>query len=105
MGWESRGGSGPYYYRKVRRGGRVVSEYVGRGEDAALIALFDGAAHDSREAEAEDRRAARQKEAETDARLDALVREAEAAASARLVELGYHQHKRQWRRRRGGRKD
>lgn len=40
MGWEQRG-NGEYYYRKARRGGRVVSEYVGRGDFASLAALLD----------------------------------------------------------------
>jgi hypothetical protein len=101
MGWESRGDAGPYYYRKVRRGGRVVSEYIGRGEAAELIAALDIVDRDRREGEAADRRAAREEEAEADARLDGMVREALSAASARLAELGYHRHKGQWRRRRG----
>ncbi len=33
MGWERRE-SREYYYRKVRRGGRATSEYVGRGDIA-----------------------------------------------------------------------
>jgi hypothetical protein len=105
MGWETRGGAGPYYYRKVRRGGRVVSEYVGRGDMATLFALLDEQAREQKAAEAEIRREEQREEAEADARLDALVREAEAVAADRLIGLGYHRHKRQWRRRRGGRKD
>ena len=40
MGLERRGG-GSYYYRKVRRGDRVVSEYVGGGPSAPLMARMD----------------------------------------------------------------
>ncbi len=40
MAWESRG-NGSYYYRKQRIGGRVVSEYVGQGEVAGLVAQLD----------------------------------------------------------------
>ena len=43
MGWETRG-NGTYYYRKVRRGGRVCSEYVGRGLVADMLADIDGGA-------------------------------------------------------------
>ncbi len=41
MGWERRGSS-QYYYRKIRRGRCVVSEYVGSGELAILdpVVLF-----------------------------------------------------------------
>ncbi len=31
----------PYLYRSVRRGGRVTSEYLGRGIDAQLIAALE----------------------------------------------------------------
>ena len=41
MGLEQRGNA-TYYYRKKRRGVRVVSEYVGRGELAQFAALIDG---------------------------------------------------------------
>ena len=40
MGTEWRRGR-PYYYRKVRRGGRVVSQYVGRGPLAELLGTLD----------------------------------------------------------------
>lgn len=105
MGWESRGGSGPYYYRKMRRDGRIVSKYIGRGENADEVAALVAEARERCKAEAEERREEKRKEAEAEERLDGFVREAEAAAEARLTELGYHKHKRQWRRRRGRRND
>jgi len=40
MGWETRG-NGSYYYRKVRDGGRVRSEYVGAGMLAEALAGLD----------------------------------------------------------------
>ena len=39
----------PYLYRSVRRGGRVTSEYLGRGIDALLIAALEA---DDRDCEA-----------------------------------------------------
>ena len=41
MGWESRGKAGPYYYRSVRRGKRVLREYLGRGVAAERAARED----------------------------------------------------------------
>ena len=41
MAWENRKRGGKYYVRKHREGGRIVSEYVGRGEGPELIAKMD----------------------------------------------------------------
>src|SRR4051794_19679979 len=49
MGLERRGG-GSYYDRKVRRGGRVVSEYLGGGPAALLMARIDAIEREEREA-------------------------------------------------------
>lgn len=97
MGWETRG-NGTYYYRKVRRGGRVVSEYIGAGPVAEALAGLDALGRDDTEraramwsdtVQAERRRAAALAEAE------GVVR---TLAAAVLVAGGYHQHRRQWRR-------
>ena len=41
MGWERRGSAGPYYYRSLRRGGRVVKQYCGFGSRGELAAKED----------------------------------------------------------------
>jgi len=41
MAWETRKRGGKYYVRKHRTGTRVISEYIGRGEAAELIARLD----------------------------------------------------------------
>ena len=51
MAWERRGTAGPFYYRSVRRGGRVVKQYFGKGSTAQQAAQED-----------EQRRAAREQE-------------------------------------------
>ena len=97
MGWETRG-NGRYYYRKVRDGGRVRSEYVGAGMIADMLAEVDA---DSRH-DAEWRRQAWR--AEVDAERHALATLAEVDAITRaltaavLITNGFHTHRRQWRR-------
>ncbi|CAN5475448.1 hypothetical protein BH18ACI1_BH18ACI1_17520 [soil metagenome] len=56
-------GNNSYYYKKVRRGGGVFSEYVGSGEVAHFIAQFDAHRRERREFE-------RQKELEIKQKLD-----------------------------------
>lgn len=99
MGWETRG-NGSYYYRKVRDGSRVRSEYVGAGLVAEAMAEIDdiGRFSDAHEratwaatVQAERRRAAFVAEAEEVAR---------ALTTAVLIATGYHTHRRQWRRER-----
>ena len=99
MGWEKRG-SGRYYYRKRRIGGRVVSEYMGGGELGEAAAAYDRAARDAREQELRSAKEEREKitalaeaGAEAEQGIRALVR-------AFLLLAGYHTHKGQWRRRR-----
>jgi len=97
MGWETRGNS-RYYYRKARAAGRVVSEYVGAGDVAEAVAVFDEMLQDERRrAEAEWRAivAADRERAAALAEVDELVK---AAVAAALIVNGYHQHRRQWRR-------
>lgn len=99
MGWETRG-NGRYYYRKVRRGGRVVSEYVGAGYLAEALAGIDELGVLQRESDAAAWRATvedEQRHADELAQVDALVKSAVAAV---LIANGYHTHRRQWRKKR-----
>lgn len=99
MGWETRKGR-IYYYRKVRYGQRVVSEYVGCGETAQLIGILEAARCD----EEETKRAARRAEI---ARLKAqdtadkeIFDEVSLLTTCALIASGHHQHKGTWRKRR-----
>ena len=97
MGWERRG-NGLYYYLKRRIGGRVVSQYVGKGPMADLLALEAVHAKDDREWQAARRRLAAQEWAE----LSQAVSGAEREADAMLNAYGLHRPKRgPWRVRRG----
>jgi hypothetical protein len=99
MGWEDRNGR-RYYYRKERDGERVRSVYSGRGETANLIAQFEAMQSDKREEQRLLARMERERVQEQDAELDALGELIRELAAATLIAHGYHQHKREWRRRR-----
>jgi hypothetical protein len=111
MAWETRKGSrgGRYYTRSHRRKGRVVREYVGSGELAALLAQLDAQEREEQEMEAALAAAA---QAECDAYyarlfgpLDALEAASRVLVRQALKAAGYQQHQRgEWRRPRGSQK-
>jgi hypothetical protein len=97
MGWER----GRYYTRSKKVNGRVVREYVGTGQLAALVAQMDALERRKREVERDALRAERAEVEALDAPLEELDDLAELLARAALVAAGFHQHKRgEWRRRR-----
>ena len=104
MGLEFRKGK-PYYYRKERKNGTVVSTYCGRG-DRDVARLWIGIDALDRERRQIDRAVAQQARAEfaelasTRDELTLLLVKAQQAARAALEAAGYHQHKRQWRKKR-----
>lgn len=101
MAWEDRNGN-RYYYRKRREGGRVVSEYVGSGSLAELLAARD-------DIEQEERQEAQEAWKQEKARMDAIDNDLDDLGdylkdllAASLILAGYHQHKSEWRKRRHG---
>lgn len=99
MGWETRG-NGSYYYRKVRDGGRVRSEYLGAGVVAELLAEVDDLDRQRRQLDAEEWQDVIDAERRHDsalAEVDDMVRTMSAAV---LIAAGLHTHGRQWRRQR-----
>ncbi len=96
MGWEQRARGGRYYVRKCWVTGRCVSEYIGAGEDAVLLAGLDAAARRGQR----QGRAVRRREEEIDAALDEVTEIMSILTTATLLVAGCHTHRGQWRRRR-----
>jgi hypothetical protein len=96
MGWDK----GRYYTRSKKVNGRVVREYVGTGRVAELVAQMDATERADREAERASRRAEKADLATLDAEIKALAEITDLAARAALLAAGYHQHKREWRKKR-----
>jgi hypothetical protein len=95
MAWEERKGR-RYYYRKVRKGGRVFSVYEG-GIGGTLAEQGDAQAKQTRKRETRTLRAELARQDAIDAKIDEAWRDAEQVAREALEAAGYHRHKRQWR--------
>ena len=96
MAWESRHKHHSYYYRKRRVGRRVVSEYVGAGPAAMLIAELDMVEQE----EAQEKRREQLRMMEQDLDIDEALDLSIDLARAVLLLAGCHSHKGEWRRRR-----
>ena len=99
MGWEKRS-NGRYFYRKKRLGHRVVSEYVGAGEIAGLIAMMAGIEQHERIEQRTTRRQERLEAEALDHDLAQLRSISRTLMTAQLIIAGYHTHKRTWRKER-----
>jgi len=97
--WETRG-NGRYYYRKVRDGGRVKSEYIGAGIVAEAYARLDEIDRHERQRAAAEWRTTVERERQSIAALAQVDELVKSAVAAVLIANGYHTHKRQWRRKR-----
>lgn len=99
MGWEDRNGK-LYYYAKEREGGRVVSRYIGAGDLARLVEMMEAGRRVDREVEREMWRSEVAAIEREDERAEQVFVAADELMKAALHAAGFHQHKRQWRRRR-----
>lgn len=90
----------PYFYRKVRRGGRVVSEYVCGGMLAAGMAELAEDGRAERAAADEAWRAERERMEAEERACVAYFDAVEARVREMLTAAGYHRPKRRWRKRR-----
>jgi len=101
MGWETRKG-GCYYYTKERIGSRVVSQYVRSLETAVLLDSFRKEIREEREIERASKAAYRAEVEALDAMSDEVFEMAQSLTNLTLIALGFHRHKRTWRRKRDG---
>ena len=98
MAWEKRRRK-RYYYTKRRCAGRVLSDYVGAGESAQLIATLHALYREQRIAERRQWRRERESRRAADADIDHLGANIRLLVAAALLASGYHTHKGQWRSR------
>ncbi len=97
MSWEERNGR-LYYYRKRRVECRVVSEYIGAGSAADLIAMMDGMEREECRLEHSRQTDQKARQVEFDGQLAAFDSTVRAVLSAALLADGFRPHKGQWRK-------
>jgi hypothetical protein len=102
MGIEQRRNGNLYYYKKKRVGNRVISEYVGGGLVVDLAQSRAEIECQRKQSEHEQQSIERMSMAEIDKQIDDFSRMVDTLMEAELISKGFHQHKRQWRRRRNG---
>jgi hypothetical protein len=101
MAIETRNGN-LYYYKKVRRGGRVHSIYMGAGELAELSRLLDEADRNERLSSWVETQDAIEAEREDEQVMQTVCAGIEAVACQALEAAGFHRISRgPWRRKRG----
>src|SRR5947208_1666991 len=99
MGWKKINGHS-YYYRSVREGDRVRSEYVGQGEMAALIARANEFERNHRESMRKAAELERKDEDQEERAIAEWFDGVQAVADEAMRAAGFHKHKGQWRRKR-----
>lgn len=102
MAWLTRGAN-RYYYRRKRVSGKVISEYIGSGDFAAMIAQMDAQERQEGQEKRQADKGIVEQEKATDEQIAALVQAADHYIKALMLLADYHLHKRQWRRKRDNR--
>lgn len=101
-----RRGKGMYFYKKERRGKRVVSIYTGGGDLAQCFHILDYADREEARLEAAAKKGSFEAEREIHREIDRMIesacKEAKAFEDALYMINGYHLHERQWRKKRSG---
>jgi len=101
MGWENRKGR-LYYYTKEWIGSGAVSRYVRSTETAQLIDPLLQQRQEEKELERARKAAYRAEVEALDAMSDEVFEMAQSLTNLTLIALGFHRHKRTWRRKRDG---
>lgn len=97
MGWEQRGNQS-YYYRKMRQGHRVISEYIGTGEGARLLYFIDESEREEARIDQITWKKIKLENQTTDLEIDKLNHKINTLVKATMLASGYHTHKGQWRK-------
>ena len=104
MSWEEREHSSNRYYTRSRRvGGRVLREYVGSGPIAEIAADLDVLQRIEAAMEREGLRQEVEEAQAIDLQLENLGKLSDLLVQVVFWPAGYHQHKGEWRKRRGHR--
>lgn len=90
-----------YHYTTERAGGRVVRRYGGSGRIAVLAQQLDDSTRELRKLDRWDARDRLNGLRWRNAKLTKWLARASAAVAAALTAAGWHQHRREWRKKRG----
>lgn len=97
-------GNGHYYYEKERNGDKVRSVYAGKGEIALILHQMRLWKKEEESYEKERKNSERLRERQTETELENLVESfadlSKILTDAFFLTNGFHQHKRQWRKKR-----
>ena len=97
MGWEQRGNNS-YYYKKERKGSKVKSVYVGRGEIAHMVSQIQSSSPLLEKLARTIKTTEEVKQEKADAALEKVADLVRLITQATLLTAGFHTHHRQWRR-------
>jgi hypothetical protein len=104
MALECRNGRS-YYYESRRVGGRVLKQYCGAGACAVLMAQCEMETRQERNAERDSQKCRLLRQQKRTAKLREWLADAARVTADAMEAAGWHQHKHEWRRKRGARMD
>ena len=100
MVWKTSKSGHRYLYKNVRRGNRVIAQYVGTGAVAELALRADALRRTEQQAELRAWQAERRRCAELDSVVNRLCSTIDDLLMATLLVAGLYRHQWAWRRRR-----